>query len=75
MNLVGYGITAAFRGLRKGDTPLFVVGSLLALLSWRKGRKVKKRTATKVKLKAGQAVGLRIAAKKSPPKEFVIRSR
>lgn len=73
MNLIGYGITAAFRGLRKGDTPLFVVGSLLAFLSWRKNRKVKKRTATKVKLKAGQAVGLRVTAKKASPKEFIIR--
>jgi hypothetical protein len=73
VNVLRYGIATAFRGLRRGDPPMLVVGSLLTFFSWRKGRKPKRRVATKVKLKAGQAVGLRVTAKRSTPKEFIIR--
>ena len=68
-----YGITAAFRGLRKGDTPLLVFGSLLALWRWRRARSAKKATAHKFRLAAGESVGLRVTGKRSTPQEFVIR--
>lgn len=68
-----YGITAAFRGLRKGETPLLVFGSLLALWRWRRARSAKKVTAHKIRLGAGESIGLRVTGKRAAPKEFVIR--
>jgi hypothetical protein len=73
MNLMTYGITALFRGARKGDVPLVLFGSVLAVWGWRRNRPKKKRkVAKRIKLSAGKSVGLRVTAKGAPPKEFVV---
>lgn len=74
MNIMTYGITALFRGARKGDVPLVLLGSVLTVWGWRRNRPKKKRqVAKRIKLPAGKAVGLRVTAKGAPAKEFVLR--
>lgn len=73
VKLTTYAMTAAFRGLRTGDVPLFVLGSATAIVIWRRGRSGKKVTAHKLKLSAGEAVALRVTGKRAAPKEFIFR--